>query len=464
MARSVQAEPPWDREAEEAVIGSLLIDPDALERVRAAHLHYTDFYRQDLGAIYQAISSLAEKDQDVDYVLVVGELRQQGRLERVGGAASLTKLISRCSSSVHAASYARTIVTRALQRRLLKGTGDLAKLAYGHKGTSGELCREAEERWQALNLHSRADKPRIIETMTADMIMAIDWPEPHWIIPEYLPAGLTILAGRPKVGKSWLSLQIAASVGSGGVVLGKQVPQGKSLMLTLEDPARRLKQRMQMQNWPPYVDAEFLTIDRFLDQLGDLKLDEVARLAHKIESEGYTFCVIDTFSRAFRGDQGKVNEMTDALAPLSEVANRLNICVMLIDHLRKSRGDVYDAVEDILGSTAKAAVPDTLWGLYRLPGKRGTILSITGRDVVPCKLQLSFDTVTGCWQSDGEVGEPKLSDARQEILDVLMDLGPSTNKEIADVLGKNKGNTYRQLQDMLHAGLVTYDDKKYALA
>ena len=78
------------------------------------------------------------------------------------------------------------------------------------------------------------------QLLTADKILTTDWPEPTWAVPELLPVGLSILAGKPKLGKSWMALQIAQAVASGGRALNKQVEAGPVLYLALEDTAEFL--------------------------------------------------------------------------------------------------------------------------------------------------------------------------------------------------------------------------------
>jgi hypothetical protein len=300
-----------------------------------------------------------------------------------------------------------------------------------------------------------------LDLLTADAILTTDWPEPVWAIPELLPAGLTILAGKPKVGKSWLSLQIAQSVAAGGVTLGMRVSAGPILYLALEDPPRRLKERMLKQNWPVGLPAEFMALGQFADQIGDLCKGGSELLARQIESRGYRLVVIDTLSRAVRGDQADVDEMTSALVPIQEMAHAHNCAAVMIDHHRKGFGTSPDAVTDILGSTAKGATPDCIWGLYRESGKPGAKLAIIGRDVVEQTLALTWDGLTGCWQCDGDADELELTERRQEILDALDDLGAIGVTELAKAIEQNKGNTYKRLQDLVNAGLVIRKGKKY---
>ena len=85
--------------------------------------------------------------------------------------------------------------------------------------------------------------PSLKTIWTLAELYATHFPPPAFVVDNLLPHGLTILAGRPKLGKSWLALQIAGAVGSGGEVLGRPVTRGKVLYLALEDTARRLRDR-----------------------------------------------------------------------------------------------------------------------------------------------------------------------------------------------------------------------------
>ncbi len=293
-----------------------------------------------------------------------------------------------------------------------------------------------------------------LQLLTAHDILTTDWPEPVWAIPNLLPVGLTILAGRPKVGKSWLALQIALAVASGGHALSQPVEQGPVLYLALEDPPRRLKERMLKQGWSSDLPADFMCLGEFEKQIGDLGNGGGERLARQIELRGYRFVVIDTLSRAVSGDQNDVAVMTRALAPIQATAHDHNCPVMMPDHHRKITGAGPDAITDILGSTAKGAMADTIWGLYRERGKVGAKLLITGRDVEEQTLALSWDRELRCWHCEGDAHELELTERKQEILDALEDLGRAGVVDIAKAVGQPKSNTHNRLQDLVNAGLV----------
>jgi len=297
--------------------------------------------------------------------------------------------------------------------------------------------------------------PPPLTLLSADEILTTTWPEPVWAIPGILPAGLSILAGKSKVGKSWLALQIAQAVAAGGVVLGERVEQGRVLYLALEDSGARLRNRMQRQNWPMGLQADFMILGRFLEEIGDLANGGGDRIATQIYERRYRLVVIDTLSRAVFGDQNDVVAMTAALSPLQEMAHTFNCAVTLLDHHNKLRGSNPDVILDILGSTAKGALSDTILGLYRERGQAGAKLLIIGRDIEEQELALQWDSIAWCWQRRDDVeGGLALTENRQDILAVLSDLSPASLNELVEVLSRSKGAVYKDLEDLVHASLL----------
>ena len=111
---------------------------------------------------------------------------------------------------------------------------------------------------------------RIPETVTAADLMAADLPPVRWVVPRVLPEGVTLLAGKPKLGKSWLALGLCVAVASGGVALGtRRVERGEVLYLALEDNRRRLQKRLgKMLQGPAPEGLEMATAWPKLDEGG----------------------------------------------------------------------------------------------------------------------------------------------------------------------------------------------------
>jgi replicative DNA helicase len=121
--------PPHDTEAEEAVIGSLLIDPDAILKI-AASLRAEDFFSETNRAIYQACFSLYQRNDVINQITVAHELMRQDKLEQVGGAAFLSHLISNVPTSLHVEYYAQIVSRTAMMRRLIAAAGQIKALGY----------------------------------------------------------------------------------------------------------------------------------------------------------------------------------------------------------------------------------------------------------------------------------------------------------------------------------------------
>jgi hypothetical protein len=132
--------------------------------------------------------------------------------------------------------------------------GSVAACA-GVRYLEGELVRQANDKgfdevYKSMELngssHNGGDvKHGRPKTFTAAELLALELPEVRWTVPDILPEGITLMAGKPKLGKSWAALGLCIAVATGGVALGKvQVERGEALYLALEDNHRRLKKRL----------------------------------------------------------------------------------------------------------------------------------------------------------------------------------------------------------------------------
>jgi hypothetical protein len=293
------------------------------------------------------------------------------------------------------------------------------------------------------------------------------WPKPVYVVKDLLPEGLTNFSGKSKIGKSWLGIQLGYAVGCGGVFLGQQVEQGRCLYVALEDSYPWLADRAQLQGMST-LDAQ---VD-FVDIDGLLAVRERALLPI-IRSGAYKLVVIDTLSRAIAADQNDNAEMTAALSAYQEAALAAHCAVVLVDHHNKmgaanplSADAEPDPLTNILGATAKGAVPDCIWGLYkRSTGQRGFLLVVTGRRVPEQRLTLIKDQATQSWRVDDNPQQiSQMTAGRAEIVDAVRELGGEASyTEVVKAVGKDRGNVYKQLQDMVNLGFLTYSSKRYAL-
>src|SRR5438876_199161 len=135
---------PYDIAAEEAVLGSLLIDRDAIIKI-APFLRSDDFYREAHGLIYQAVLDLYARREPGDPVTLSAELERNGRLQAVGGHSYLIGLANRTPTAVHIEYYARIVERTSVLRRLISAGGEIAALGYSEDQEVEETLDKAEQ-------------------------------------------------------------------------------------------------------------------------------------------------------------------------------------------------------------------------------------------------------------------------------------------------------------------------------
>lgn len=292
-------------------------------------------------------------------------------------------------------------------------------------------------------------------------LLTTDFPEPKWAIPGLLPAGLSVFAGRPKLGKSWLALAIATAVGGGGVVLGRRAEKGRVLYLALEDNPRRLKDRLSKQRATTTADIDFhfewpALVEKRGGQPGTLALIEA------INARSYSMVIIDTISRALgHADQLDQADMNVAFGSLQRIAIERDICLLLIDHHRKSAGSVGDVIDDVMGATSKVGVADAAIGIYRERGQSNATLKVSGRDVDDQELAIQFDRELFCWQLLGNAAGVKAESVQSNILTAITELGGSaTAAKVAEWLKKDRSNTYKEMVELVAKGILARGGKK----
>jgi hypothetical protein len=281
--------------------------------------------------------------------------------------------------------------------------------------------------------------PEYPTTTTAAAILSMVFPEMVWAVPGLIPVGLTILAGPPKIGKSWLVLALCIAIVWGRKVWGHvEVEPGHVLYLAMEDSERRLQNRLRLllkdeqQPLPPLDGLHFQIIWNRLDDGG---LDELESWL-----DAHPDCrlvIVDTLAKVKPGTKGRgtaYEEDYNALGALQQMANARGVAVVCIHHLRKATSD--DPFEMMSGSTGLTGVADTLMVLKRGRGEAEAELIVTGRDIEEQSLAMKFDPRFGSWQVLGDATEHKQSETRQKILEALRIAGePLAPKETWESLG-----------------------------
>lgn len=437
---------PYNHELEEALIGSLLADyaGEEMDQVSAV-LQPEDVHRETHRWAYAAMLELKARGQPYhDTTLLAHALEQAGHDQPTLG--DLVLLLSRTPTASYATHYAREIRALADRRRMLNDAEAIAVAAQRDDLTDDERAAEVSRLFERV----RTTSSTIPERLTPAAILAMEIQPPRVIVPGVLYEGLNVLGARPKLGKSWLCLQLALAKASGGQVFGHPVDPGPVLYLALEDSKARIQRRMKAQGW-----TSDLGVDLYLQwSSGERAITDLESL---VERELYDVVIVDTVSRFFGAalDQMDQGQTTEWFGRLQTLAMKHRLCLLLVDHHRKPNQFVHDPIDDLFGSTGKAAVVDTALGIYRERGQKQATLMVTGRDLVDEEeLSIQLDRDTASWQFMGKAEDVKRGSNQERILTALLDLESATGTRLAQYLGMKEENVRRELNELAVKGLV----------
>jgi hypothetical protein len=280
-----------------------------------------------------------------------------------------------------------------------------------------------------------------------------------WVVQDILPEGCYLLSARPKVGKSWLSLQVSLAVALGVPTLGKQVTSGKAIYLALEDNERRLKDRLN-QLRPNGFKTDNLMLFTQWPSFDNGGIEELVEL---IKVEKPKLVVIDTLAKvrpASRNNHVYENDYK-TLAPLTALANEYRLCILIVTHNRKGKSE-NDALEQVSGSMGLTGAVDGALVIDGIRTDKQYKMSLIGRDI-PNDDELAIERKpNGEWQILGNATQVFVSEERKAIID-LLHLHPNgiKPKDIADLLNKKQSTVRKLLINMTSNLQVVNDNGNY---
>jgi RecA-family ATPase len=307
------------------------------------------------------------------------------------------------------------------------------------------MLKEAQQKVDA----ARPRRPAIVD---AASILARELAPVRYVIPGWLPEGLTLLVANPKVGKSTLILQLARALASGGQFWGESVPTGHVLMIDLETNERRLRRKLAGAGGEeiPAGSLKFA----FEWPRGLLGVDEIARVLD--EDPDIKLVVIDTLQRFRETSSGAKNAYAadyDALTPLHDLCkSRPGLAIVVVHHKRKAKTDD-DPIDSINGSAALAGAADGIWML----GRKGSefTLHVSARDWERDEDQFLLRRADGRWELSDE---PRFTYTEREVLGLLDKVGPSGTVAIADALDISRQAALKRLKAQQDRGQVEFRD------
>jgi replicative DNA helicase len=392
--------PPHSLEVERSVLGSLLIDKDAISRV-SDFLAADDFYHESHGQIYQAIFDLYDRRSPIDLLTVTNLLEERKQLEGVGGASYLASLMNEVPTATHIWEYSMIVKQKSTLRKLIKAGDVISGLGYNQTDAIEELLENAEKVLFGVSqtfLKDRFIHIKEILNATYDKITELHDPatkDKYRGIPTGFrdidnllsglqPSDLVILAARPSMGKTSLALNMAQNIAKKGYSVG---------LISLEMSKEQLVERMfcsllEVDSWKlrtgKLTEDDFMRIGGIMDELYSMKIyiddsvgNSIAELrakARRLQMEhGLHFLIVDYLQLMTAGGKSfnqtnRVQEISEISRALKGLARELKIPILALSQLSRAvelRPSKIPQLSDLRESGAIEQDADVVMMMYR---------------------------------------------------------------------------------------------------
>lgn len=388
--------PPHNLEAEQAVLGAILLESDALVAA-AEHIGPEDFYRAAHQRIFEAMVQLSEEAEPVDLVTLSTRLKDQGLLEEVGGIGYLTELANSVPTAANVAYYAQIIEEKSLLRRLIRTATQIASSGYTAGEDVRELISDAERR--ILEISGRRGEGFVsIRDVLMDVFERVEFlynhkggitgipsgfPDLDKLTSGFQKSDLIIVAARPSVGKTAFALNIAQNVG----VRAKETVA----IFSLEMSAAQLVQRMicaeanvdagrmrtghlEGDDWEKLTMAigSLSEAAIYIDDSPAVTTADIRAKCRRLKQErGLGLIVIDYLQLIHgrgRSTDNRQQEVSEISRMLKQIARELEVPVIALSQLSRSveqRQDKRPMMSDLRESGSIEQDADIVAFLYR---------------------------------------------------------------------------------------------------
>lgn len=390
--------PPQNTEAEQSVLGSLLIDKEAVIKV-ADILLSQDFYRDDHAIIYSAILVLFEKRSPIDMITLTDYLDKEKKLEAVGGASYLTTLVNSVPSAAHVKHYAEIVHNKATLRRLISAANNIIQIGYNETEPIDSVLDKAESELFNVSqkfLRQYFTPVKSILTETFDRIDEIHKKKGKFsgvstgyrdldnILAGFQPSDLIILAARPSMGKTAFALNIAQNV-----AIKSKIPVG---IFSLEQSKEQIVDRIicgeaAVDGWKLRTgnlsDDDFPKIGHAMAKLSEapiyiddsplLNIMEIRTKCRRLQMEQGLGLVLVDYLQLMQGrqssyDSNRVQEISEISRGLKGLARELNVPVLAMSQLSRAvehRDKKVPQLSDLRESGSIEQDADVVMFLYR---------------------------------------------------------------------------------------------------
>ena len=402
LEQALRKVPPQNLEAEESVLGGILLDPAALDRVIEV-MSAADFYRDAHRTIFETMLALSERGEPIDLITLSDGLKARGQLPQIGGATFLAELGDKVPSAANVAHYARIVRDKAVLRSLIRVSGEIVGRCYDSQDDIEQFLDEAER--LIFDVSEQRIRPAFFKV--GDMIMdTIKTVEQLYERKEMVtgvptgfldldqktaglqPADLVIIASRPSMGKTAFALNIAQYValqrpatGAGTTVgvFSLEMAKEQLVMRLLCSEARVDNAKVRAgylgeRDFPRLAMAAGRLAEApiFIDDTPGLNVLELRAKARRLKREHDLGVVIVDYLQLMRGldkkQENRVQELAEISQGLKALAKELRVPVVALSQLNRqveTRGDKRPIMSDIRESGSIEQDADVILFLYR---------------------------------------------------------------------------------------------------
>lgn len=393
---SVPQTVPQSREAEEAILGSILINPEVYYDV-ASFLKADDFYFHRHKWIWEAIVRLHEKRLPIDLITVSEELDQHGQLEEIGGAAYLGSLTTNIPSSLHAEAYGRIVEETAIRRRMLMAANEIAKLAYKEDEAVDTVMNEAEKAIFSVSERRTTRDLQPIREALSEYYERIDhiatrteealgvptgFIDLDRLLGGLQPSDFIIIAGRPSSGKTAFLLSAAKNAAQkykkhvaifSLEMSNEQLVQRLVAQETGIDSQRLRMAKLEEDEWPLFVHAIEVLSDTviFLDDTPGLTPLQLRTKCRRLHMEFKLDLIVVDYLQLMSGGvraENRVQEVSYISRNLKMLARELNTPVLAAAQLSRAieqRSDKEPQLSDLRESGSLEQDADIVMFIHR---------------------------------------------------------------------------------------------------
>jgi len=389
---------PQNIEAECGVLGSIIIDPEAIVQV-SDFLRADDFYRDAHRTIYEVILQLYEEHEPADFITICDELERRNKLEEVGGASYITSLVNQVPTSGNVEFYARIVERTAILRHLIHAAGQIAAIAYEEGDADIALDKAEQLIFNISQRHARSDFAHMRDILAEYMNKLDQLHERRGTIVG-VPTGFTdldrltgglqksdliVLAARPGIGKTSLALSIAHnsalkyqnSIAVFSLEMSKDQLAQRLLSMDAGIDQQRLRTgRIEDDEWDRIVYAmdTLSEANIWIDDTAGISTMEMRSKARRLQAEqGIDLIIVDYLQlmQATIGgkrNENRVQEISEISRSLKGLARELNIPVLALAQLSRaveSRQSKVPQLSDLRESGSIEQDSDIVMFIYR---------------------------------------------------------------------------------------------------